>query len=218
MGKRRNLSEQLNEYSKDDENLCGTNFAIHKNVMVWGGTIIQLSNISSIAQYNAWENREEEYSEQMERSVSFTEFKDKNPVYKYALGAAAGCLVIGLFVSFFLILAIGLAAWVGYSYFKQRKTTIDIPRTKTDRICHYMICITMNSTKKYDFEIKTEEFRSQVMLALYQRIVEPGYNAKDIQIDLKDCNIISNSTVNGGDVLLGNDNENTLVYADEDED
>lgn len=55
MAKRKNLSDQLNEYNMDDENLCGINFAIHKNVMIWGGTIIQLSNISSISQYNNWE-------------------------------------------------------------------------------------------------------------------------------------------------------------------
>ena len=35
MTKRKNLSEQLNEYNKDSENLCGTNFAIHK--MLWFG-------------------------------------------------------------------------------------------------------------------------------------------------------------------------------------
>lgn len=57
MAKRKNLSDQLNEYNMDEENLCGINFAIHKNVMVWGGTIIQLSNISSISQYNSWEKR-----------------------------------------------------------------------------------------------------------------------------------------------------------------
>ena len=36
MGKRENLTDRLNEYGMDEENLRGTNFAIHKNVMVWG--------------------------------------------------------------------------------------------------------------------------------------------------------------------------------------
>ena len=75
MAKRKNLSDQLNEYNMDEENLCGINFAIHKNVMVWGGTIIQLSNISSISQYNSWEKREENYCEKTERSVSFRELR-----------------------------------------------------------------------------------------------------------------------------------------------
>lgn len=74
-----------------------------------------------------------------------------------------------------------------------------------------MICITMNSTKKYDFEIKTEEFRNEVMVALYQRIVEHGNSAGDIQIDLKNCNIVTDSVVNGGQVLLGDENENNVV-------
>ena len=68
----------------------------------------------------------------------------------------------------------------------------------------------MNSTKKYDFEIKTEEFRNKVMIALYQRIVEQGNNAGDIQIDLKNCNIVTDSVVNGGQVLLGDENENNV--------
>lgn len=78
-----------------------------------------------------------------------------------------------------------------------------------------MICIIMNSTRKYDFEIQTEEFRNEVMLALYQRIVEPGNNANDIQIDLKNCNIVTDSVVNGGQVLLGDDNENNIEYPHE---
>lgn len=69
----------------------------------------------------------------------------------------------------------------------------------------------MNSTKKYDFEIKTEEFRNEVMVALYQRIVEHGNSASDIQIDLKNCNIVTDSVVNGGQVLLGDENENNVV-------
>lgn len=214
MAKRKNLSEQLNEYNTDNEILCGTNFAIHKNVMIWGGTIIQLSNISSISQYNNWENMEENYNEKVEKSVSFKEFREAKPLFKFALWGAIVCLIIGLFKSVFLIPCLALAIWIGYSYFEHSKIMIDVPRTKINKICHYMICITMNSTKKYDFEIKTEEFRDEVMVALYQRIVEPGNNAKDIQIDLKNCNIVTDSVVNGGQVLLGDDNENKIGYPD----
>ena len=215
MTKRKNLSEQLNEYNKDSENLCGTNFAIHKNVMVWGGTIIQLSNISSIAQYNNWENKEENYYETVERTVSFKEFREKNSIFNLALFGAIVCFVIGLFNSFFLIPFLGLSIWIGYSYFNHRKINTDVPQTRKSRVCHYMICIIMNSTRKYDFEIQTEEFRNEVMLALYQRSVEPGNNANDIQIDLKNCNIVTDSVVNGGQVLLGDDNENNIEYPHE---
>ena len=219
MAKRRNLSEQLNEYNMDDENLCGSNFAIHKNVMVWGGTIIQLSNISSIAQYNSWENKEENYYEKTERIVSFKEFRETNPISNFALFGVVVCFIIGLVNLFFFIPSLGLAIWIGYSYFEHRKVNIEVPQTRKRRICHYMICITMNSTRKYDFEIQTEEFRNKVMLALYQRIVEPGNNANDIQIDLKNCNIVTDSVVNGGQVLLGDDNENNIdvTYPEENE-
>ena len=202
MAKRKNLSDQLNEYNMDDENLCGINFAIHKNVMIWGGTIIQLSNISSISQYNNWEKREENYCEKTERAVSFRELRESHSLFNYAFWGAIICLVIP---------ALGLTAWVIYFYSKQCKMIIDVPKTKINRICHYMICITMNSTKKYDFEIKTEEFRNEVMVALYQRIVEHGNSAGDIQIDLKNCNIVTDSVVNGGQVLLGDENENNVV-------
>lgn len=73
----------------------------------------------------------------------------------------------------------------------------------------------MNSTKRFDFEIETKEFRSEVMIALYQKIVEQGNNAGDIQIDLKNCNIVTDSVVNGGQVLLGDDNINEVEYADD---
>lgn len=53
-------------------------------------------------------------------------------------------------------------------------------------------------------------FRNKVMLTLYQKIIEQGSNAKDIQIDLKNCNIITDSVVNGGQVLLGDENENYI--------
>lgn len=215
MTKRKNLSDQLTEGVMDEENLRGTNFAVQKNVMIWGGTIIQLSNISSIAQYNAWEDKEEQYYEKMEKSSNFKEFRDAHPIFKYTYWATIACLIIGLFNSLFFIPFLILAIWLGYSYIKGHKTNIDVPRTKTNRICHYMICITMNSTKKYDFEIKTEEFRNKVMLALYQRIVEPGSSARDIQIDLKNCNIVTDSVVNGGQVLLGDDNENKVTYPQE---
>ena len=218
MTKRKNLSEQLNEYNKDSENLCGINFAIHKNVMVWGGTIIQLSNISSIAQYNSWEDKEESYCEKVEKTISFKEFRETNPVFKFALFGAIICFLIGLFNTFFFFPAFGLVIWIGYFYFKDRKINIDVPQTRKNRICHYMICIIMNSTRKYDFEIQTEEFRNEVMLALYQRIVEPGNNANDIQIDLKNCNIVTDSVVNGGQVLLGDDNENNIECPYETED
>lgn len=211
MAKRKNLSDQLNEYNMDEENLCGINFAIHKNVMVWGGTIIQLSNISSISQYNSWEKREENYCEKAEKSVSFRELRESHSLFNYAFWGAIVCLVIGFFNSFFFIPFLGLTAWVIYFYAKQRKMVIDVPKTKINRICHYMICITMNSAKKYDFEIKTEEFRNEVMVALYQRIVEHGNSASDIQIDLKNCNIVTDSVVNGGQVLLGDENENNVV-------
>lgn len=207
MGKGENLTDRLNEYGMDEENLRGTNFAIHKNVMVWGGTIIQLSNISSISQYNKWERKEENYFEEVERTIGFKEFKEKNRIYKYAFIGAIICLIIGLFRSVFYIPALALAVWVAYAYSNQRKSTIDVPKTKTDRICHYMICIIMNSTKKYDFELKTEEFRNQVMVALYQRIVDPGNNSRDIQIDLKNCNIVTDSVVNGKEILIGNNNQ-----------
>ena len=49
------------------------------------------------------------------------------------------------------------------------------------------------------------------MVALYQRIVEHGNSAGDIQIDLKNCNIVTDSVVNGGQVLLGDENENNVV-------
>lgn len=215
MSKRENLLDQLSRFNADSENLRGVNFAIHKNVMIWGGTIIQLSNISSIAQYNAWENKKEEYYETVERSVSFKEFRDSNPMMKYAFIGAIACLILGLFQALFLLLFIGLAIWVAYSYYEHSKTIINVPKTKINRICHYMICITMNSTKRFDFEIETKEFRSEVMIALYQRIVEPGNNAGDIQIDLKNCNIVTDSVVNGGQVLLGDDNINEIEYADD---
>ena len=77
-----------------------------------------------------------------------------------------------------------------------------------------MICITMNSAKRYDFEIKTEKFRNDVMIALYQRITEAGNNLRDIQIDLKNCNIVTDSVVNGGQVLLGDENQNNIGYTD----
>lgn len=217
MEKRKNLSEQLNEYSTDEENLCGTNFAIHKNVMVWGGTLIQLSNISSISRYNSWENKEEEYSEKVAKSVSFKEFKTANPIFNYAFWGAIVCFIIALFKSFFYIPCLGLAIWVAYSYFMHSKTIINVPRVKTTRICHRMICITMNSTKKYDFEIPTEEFRNDVMLTLYKRIVDPGNNENGIRFDLKNCNIVNNSVVNGGQVFLGDDNENKVGYTEDDE-
>lgn len=214
MSKRESLSDQLSRFNEDSENLRGVNFAIHKNVMIWGGTIIQLSNISSIAQYNDWENKKEEYYEKVEKSVSFKDFRDSNPMIRYAFIGAIACLIIGLFQTLFLIPFIGLAIWVAYSYYEHSKTIINVPKTKINRICHYMICITMNSTKRFDFEIETKEFRSEVMLALYQRIVEPGNNAGDIQIDLKNCNIVTDSVVNGGQVLLGDDNINEIEYAD----
>ena len=210
MAKRENLSDQLNKYNKDEESLCGINFAIHKNVMVWGGTIIQLSNISSISQYNSWENKEEKYFDKVEKSVSFKEFKESNLFFKYAFWGAIACLVIGFFKSIFLILFLALGVLTVGFYLNQRKKIIDVPKMRMHRICHYMICITMNSTKKYDFEIKTEEFRNKVMIALYQRIVEQGNNAGDIQIDLKNCNIVTDSVVNGGQVLLGDENENNV--------
>ena len=50
------------------------------------------------------------------------------------------------------------------------------------------------------------------MVALYQRIVEHGNSAGDIQIDLKNCNIVTDSVVNGGQVLLGDENEITLLW------
>lgn len=217
MAKKQNLSDQLNEYSSDEEKLCGTNFIIHKNVMVWGGTILQLSNISTIAQYNNWEHKEEEYSEKMERLVSFKEFREKSSVFQLAFWVAIVCLVISLFNQIFLIPTIGLAVWIGYSYNNQRKTIINVPRTRTDRICHYMICITMNSNRKYDFEIKTEEFRKDVMVALYNRIVEPGNDEKNIQFDLNNCNIFPNSVVTGEEILIGNNNTNNIGYTREDE-
>ena len=86
-----------------------------------------------------------------------------------------------------------------------------------NEICHYMICVTMNSTRRYDFEVKTKEFRNEVMVALYQRIVDPGKHENDIRIDLKNCNIVNNSTVNGGAVLLGDENENKIEYPEEKE-
>lgn len=213
MEKRKNLSEQLNEHNTDSENLCGTNFVIDKNVMVWGGTIIQLSNISSITRYNSWENKEENYYEKAERTVSFREFREINPVFNLAFWGVVVCLVIGFINSFFFLPAIALAIWIAYSYFKRRKVDVDVPQTKKNRICHYMICIIMNSTRKYDFEIQTEEFRNDVMSALYKRIIEPGDKA--IQFDLKNCHIVSNSVVNGGQVLLGDENENNIGYPDE---
>lgn len=217
MTKRQNLSDQLNNYDIDEENLCGTNFLIHKNVMVWDGTILQLSNISSISQYNDWEHKEEEYSEKMERLVGFQEFIDQNSVFRYAVWAAIVCLIISFVSQFFLILTIGLAVWIGYSYYNRRKTIIDIPRTRTDKICHYMICITMNSARKYDFEIKTEKFRNDVMVALYKRILGTGNNEKDIQIDLKNCNIFQGSVVTGEEVLIGNNNTNNIGHPEDGE-
>lgn len=215
MSKRENLSDQLSRFNADSENLRGVNFAIHKNVMIWGGTIIQLSNISSIAQYNAWENKKEDYYEKVEKSVSFKDFRDSNPMIKYAFIGAIVCLILCFFQAFFLLPFIGLAIWVAYSYYKHSKTIINVPKIKINRICHYMICITMNSTKRFDFEIETKEFRSEVMIALYRRIVEPGNSAGDIQIDLKNCNIVTDSVVNGGQVLLGDDNINEIEYVDD---
>lgn len=49
MAQKKNLSDQLNEYGTDEECLRGIDFVIQKNVMIWGGTILQLSNISSIS-------------------------------------------------------------------------------------------------------------------------------------------------------------------------
>ena len=46
MAQKKNLSDQLNEHGTDEESLKGINFVIQKNVMIWGGTILQLSNIS----------------------------------------------------------------------------------------------------------------------------------------------------------------------------
>lgn len=217
MAKRKNLSEQLSEYSADSENLSGTNFAIHKNVMVWGGTIIQLSNISSISQYNSWENKDENYYEQVERTVSFKEIMRRNRPFKLMVWGTGVSLIIGLAMPLFFIVFIVLAILTAYFYYKQRKENIDVPQIKKNRICHYMICIIMNSTRKYNFEIQTEAFRNKVMLTLYQRIVEPGSNANDIQIDLKNCNIVTDSVVNGGQVLLGDENENHVEYPDETE-
>lgn len=210
MTKRTNLSDQLKESDMDGKDLQGTNFAIHKNVMIWGGTIIQLSNISSISQYNSWEKRKENYYEKNEKIISFKEFRESNLFFKCAFWGAIVCLVIGIFKSTFLIPFCVLAFLDIFFYLKERKTTIDVPKMKINQICHYMICITMNSTKKYDFEIKTEEFRNEVMIALYQRIVEQGNSAGDIQIDLKNCNIVTDSVVNGGQVLLGDENENNV--------
>lgn len=218
MAKKQNLSDQLNESSSDEEKLCGANFIIHKNVMIWNGTILQLSNISSIAQYNAWEHKEEEYSEKMEKLVSFKELREKNPVLQFAFWAAIACFVISMFSRGFLIPAIGLAVLVGYYYYKQRKTTIDVPKTRTDRICHYMICITMNSNRKYDFELKTETFRNDVMVALYHRIVGSGNEEKNIQFDLNNCNIFPNSVITGEEVLIGNNNTNNIGSTEEFED
>ena len=80
-----------------------------------------------------------------------------------------------------------------------------------------MMCIVMNSTKRYDFEIETEEFRNKVLLALYRGIVEQGKErAKDINIDLKNC-IVTDSVVNEGQILLGDENENNIGYPDETE-
>lgn len=217
MSKRENLSDQLSRFNEDSENLRGVNFANHKNVMIWGGTIIQLSNISSIAQYNAWENKKEEYYEKVEKAVSFKDYREFNPMIKYAFIGAIICLILCFFQNFFVLPFIGLAVWIAYSYYKHSKIIINVPKIKTNRICHYMICITMNSTKRFDFEIETKEFRSEVMIALYQRIVEPGNSAGDIQIDLKNCNIVTDSVVNGGQVLLGDDNINEVEYVDDSE-
>lgn len=214
MEKRKNLSEQLNEHNTDGETLCGINFAIHKNVMIWDGTILQLSNISSIAQYNSWENKEENYYEKAERTVDFKEFRETNPVFNWAFWGAVACFVIGFFFnSFFFLPAIALVIWTAYSYFKRRKVDIDVPQTRKNRICHYMICIIMNSTRKYDFEIQTEEFRKKVMFALYNRIIEQGNAENDIQIDLKNCHV--GPLVNAGQVLFGDGNENNFGYPDE---
>ena len=87
------------------------------------------------------------------------------------------------------------------------------PQTRKNRICHYMICIIMNSTRKYDFEIQTEEFRKKVMFALYNRIIEQGNAENDIQIDLKNCHV--GPLVNAGQVLFGDGNENNFGYPDE---
>lgn len=71
----------------------------------------------------------------------------------------------------------------------------------------------MNSTRKYDFEIQTEEFRKKVMFALYNRIIEQGNAENDIQIDLKNCHV--GPLVNAGQVLFGDGNENNFGYPDE---
>lgn len=215
MAQKKNLSDQLNESNADDESLRGINFAIQKNVMIWGGTILQLSNISSISRYNRWENQEEGYFEKVEKSVGVKELRDANPFFKLAFWGALICFIISLFKSFFWILFLGCIIYVGYFYLTHRKTTIDAPRTRTNRKCHYMMCVRMNSTKKYDFEIETEEFRNKVMVALYQRIVDPG-QANGIQVDLKNCVIMPpNSVINAGQILLGDENENNIEYSNE---
>lgn len=101
MKKTKNLSEQLNEYNTDDEKLCGTNFAIHKNVMIWGGTIIQLSNISSISRYNHWENQEEHYFEETEKIVSFKELRKTDRLFNLVFWGAIISLILAIFQSFF---------------------------------------------------------------------------------------------------------------------
>lgn len=217
MAQKKNLSDQLNEHGTDEESLKGINFVIQKNVMIWGGTILQLSNISSISRYNRWENQEEEYFEKVEKSVSFKELRASNSLFNLAFWGTIICFVIGFLKSIFWLPFLVCIIYAGYFYSMHHRTTLDIPKTKTNRICHYMMCIVMNSTKRYDFEIETEEFRNKVLLALYRGIVEQGKErAKDINIDLKNC-IVTDSVVNEGQILLGDENENNIGYPDETE-
>lgn len=130
------------------------------NIMTWGNTMIQLSNVSSV--FTVQETPKFPSSSLVEIVVGF--------IFCFIFSRVSFMITLG-------ILLIFLGAITLAFYF------IAVSNNK------FRLCIIMNSGSRYDLVVGNKNFLSQMLIVLEQIIIDGGVGNRSITIDIKNSNI-----------------------------